>query len=354
MIAVVLLFAATAAADTPVQPVAPKDTVAEEPVAERKAPKEPVAERKAPKEPKEPKERKAPKKPKEPVAERKAPKEPKEPVAERKAPKEPVAERKEPVAERKAPKEPVAGEQAPTDPASKGKAAVRKAKAHSKPKPRKSAAVADPDWTNAPSFTYAHMAARACKDELKRRGVDFVEVGQARGVRAPVRIPRGVGGVLYRTALPAARRLTNPHDVFDCRLVVALDDFSAILIEHGIDDVLIFSSWRPPGRRWPTGKEAIRHPGALAIDIMRFGRKVDGKRVWVDVEKDFHGQIGAATCGPHAASPADESAKELRAIACAAADARLFTSILTPNYDRAHFNHFHFDLTIDAKWRIIR
>ena len=72
--------------------------------------------------------------------------------------------------------------------------------------------------------------------------------------------------------------------------------------------------------------------------------------------KDFNGKIGHTTCGETASapSPATPEAKELRAIVCAAADKRLFTSILTPHYDRAHFNHFHLDLAPDVKWRIIR
>ena len=36
------------------------------------------------------------------------------------------------------------------------------------------------------------------------------------------------------------------------------------------------------------------------------------------------------------------------------ARARIFTSILTPNYDKPHSNHFHFDLAVDVKWRIVR
>jgi hypothetical protein len=76
----------------------------------------------------------------------------------------------------------------------------------------------------------------------------------------------------------------------------------------------------------------------------------------LDVKKQFGGRIGSVTCGPKARppSPATDDAKELRAIVCEIAAARIFTSILTPNYDRPHFNHIHLDLTPRVKWRIVR
>jgi hypothetical protein len=237
---------------------------------------------------------------------------------------------------------------------------------------RNTIASLDPDWANAPSARYAAMAKPQCLAELQRRRIAYQPVREAPGVVAPVRVIDGVGGVIYRTALSRQRRATNPHDVFDCRLVLALHDFSAILRAHGIDEALMFSGWRPPRKSWPKDKEAIRHPGGMAIDIQRFGRWTDPsataaaakrgpsepkrQREWLDVHEHFNGRIGSTTCGPKARAPhpATDEAKELRAILCQAADARIFTSILTPNYDRAHFNHVHLDLTPKVKWRIVR
>lgn len=156
-------------------------------------------------------------------------------------------------------------------------------------------------------------------------------------------------------------RATGPHDVFDCRLVLALSDWSKILLDHDIDEVRMYSAWRPPSPKWPEGKIGTRHPGALAIDAYRFGKKLaEGKpekdRVWLDVARDFSGRIGAPSCGPGAPPPRSKSkaAGELRKIVCAAADAHLFTTILTPNYDRAHWNHFHLEVTPDVTWHLVR
>lgn len=218
-----------------------------------------------------------------------------------------------------------------------------------------------PDWAKHPSAQYAAMTAPKCLEELARRGIDHTVEKPSPGVLAPVRLPKDVGGVVYRTAAPAHTREKGPHDVFDCRLVLALSDFSKILKEHAVDEVLLYSAWRPPPPKWPEGKLATRHPGALAIDAYRFGKKLDPgqrekDRVWLDVARDFKGKIGSPACGPGSAPPkgAPEAAKKLRAIVCAAADEHLFTTILTPNYDRAHYNHFHLEVTPEVTWHLVR
>ena len=222
-----------------------------------------------------------------------------------------------------------------------------------------------PDWAKHPSAQYGAMTGPQCLAELDRHRIKFTVEKHSPGVLAPVRLTGDVGGVIYRTAAPAKERATGPHDVFDCRLVLALSDWSKILVAHGIDEVLMYSAWRPPSPKWPDGKLGTRHPGALAIDAYRFGKKLsenEGKRKrekdreWLDVARDFSGRIGAPSCGPGAVPPrsGSKAAKELRKIVCAAADAHLFTTILTPNYDRAHFNHFHLEVTPDVKWHLVR
>ncbi|WP_437485125.1 hypothetical protein WME75_00045 [Sorangium sp. So ce1014] len=228
------------------------------------------------------------------------------------------------------------------------------------------------DWAKHPSARYAAMSAEQCRAALARRKIAFEPVPRAPGVLAPVRLMQGVGGVLYRTALPAHRRADNPNDVFDCRLALALSDFSRILRVHDIVEVLMFSAWRPPSRMWPEGKLARRHPGGLAIDPYRFVKKRAGDgfaEAWLDVERDFVGRRGAPVCGEGARStgkpgaagrgatsspPAGTTARELRSIVCEAADQHIFTSILTPNYDRAHKNHLHLEVTPGVQWHLVR
>jgi len=214
-----------------------------------------------------------------------------------------------------------------------------------------------PDPATAPSYRYANLEKPACLAELAARGIAFKPVDEAPGVLAPVRIPEGVGGVRYHTALPPAERATSPYEVFDCRLVLALDDFSAILRTRGIDEVVTFSAWRPPRKGWPKDKLAERHPGGLAIDIKTLRRS--GARdpdAVLEVEDDYHGKIDAPSCGPDAFVAEDPSSRTvtLRELVCEAIAARLFTSVLTPNHDHAHRNHLHLDLAPGVNWRIVR
>lgn len=213
-----------------------------------------------------------------------------------------------------------------------------------------------PDWAKHASTRYAAMAPSACLAELRRRGVAFSTVTQAPGVRAPVRLPGDVDGVTYRTEAPQHARALGPHDIFDCRLVLALFDWSRMLRAHDIDEVRLFSAFRP--RRGSDEMEGTRHAGGLAVDVARFGKRLAPgarARVWLDVAKDFHGQVGAAPCGTAAVapSPSTPEAQELRTIACATVDRHLFTSILTPNYNRAHASHLHLELLPGVRWYLV-
>jgi hypothetical protein len=215
-----------------------------------------------------------------------------------------------------------------------------------------------PDWEKHAATRYAALDAAACKAELARRAVAFTPVAEAPGVRIPVRIPAGVGGVIYRTEAPQHVRETGPHDVFDCRLVLALSDFSRVLKTHDIDEVRIFSAWRPVSAKRLGDADGTRHAGGLAVDVARFGKRLvpgEKERVWLEIERDFHGRIGTPPCGAGAAPPwpATPAARELRSIACEAADQHFFTAILTPNYDRAHRNHFHLEVTPDVRWYLV-
>lgn len=204
------------------------------------------------------------------------------------------------------------------------------------------------------AIRYASMDRASCTAELSRRGVSFREVTtKTPGVLAPIRLEGPLNGVVYRTELSPQKRATAPWEVFDCRLALALYDFGHILRAHEVHEVLMFSAWRPPGKSWPEGRIGKRHPGALALDARRF-RKLDG--TLIDIKRDFHGRIGHETCGEQADPPrkATEGSYMLRSIACWAAEQRIFNSVLTPNYDKAHEDHFHLEVTAGVKWFLVR
>ena len=85
----------------------------------------------------------------------------------------------------------------------------------------------------------------------------FSRVDEARGVLAPVRLDGPLHGVTFR--LGAAGGRSGPRarwEIVDCRLALALDDFAAQLAAHDVVEVIHFSIYRPPPKRWPAGKSA--------------------------------------------------------------------------------------------------
>lgn len=98
------------------------------------------------------------------------------------------------------------------------------------------------------------------------------------------------------------------------------------------------TTWAAPG---------TRHPAGLAIDVGLL-RKRDGR--WLNIARDFHGKVGAKTCGDGAPMPESEGAKELRAIVCESAALGLFTYVLTPDYNAAHADHLHMEIKPGVKW----
>ena len=205
------------------------------------------------------------------------------------------------------------------------------------------------DARDAPAYRYAQLSQAECEAEARSRHIDFThETGAA--VLAPVRITGPLHGVVFRTDQSDKVRPTSPYEIADCRLVLALDDFAEILARHDIVEVRHYSMYRPP-RNWPEDKIGSRHDGALAIDAGRF---IDRSGAVLDVDHDFHGAIGARTCGDGAAPrPATPAALALRSILCEAVGHRLFNVVLTPNYNRPHHNHFHLEVTAGVAWFLV-
>jgi hypothetical protein len=205
------------------------------------------------------------------------------------------------------------------------------------------------DAKTTPAVRYAQLSQADCEAELESRKIDFIrETGNA--VLAPVRLTGALHGVVFRTDARDKDRQTSKYEIADCRLALALDDFAEILSRHDIVEVRHYSMYRPP-RSWPEGKLGTRHDGALAIDAGRF---VDKAGAVLDVDRDFHGAIGARTCGDGAAPrPATAAALTLRAILCEAVEHRLFNVVLTPNYNRPHKNHFHLEVTAGVTWFLV-
>ena len=110
-----------------------------------------------------------------------------------------------------------------------------------------------------------------------------------------------------------------------------------------------FSIYRPPSTRWPAERIASRHPGGLAIDAASL-REERRHEAWSSSATSTVGSAHRrAAPAPGRTLPAPE-ALELRQIVCDAADARLFNVALTPDFNWAHRNHFHLEVTAGSPW----
>jgi hypothetical protein len=206
---------------------------------------------------------------------------------------------------------------------------------------------------DAPNVHYANLTSSACEAELGRRAIPYVRTTATPDVATPVRLRGALHGVLVHSMLPPAQRDTSPSEIFDCRLVLAVDDFCGLLAKRDVVEVVHFTAYRPRAQSGCTPKYAgLQHCGALALDVASFTKK-DGTVLVVD--KDFHGRVGDATCAGKAhPSPPSAAATELWGYVCDAASQAIFNVMLTPNYNAEHHNHIHVEVTPDAEWMLIK
>lgn len=162
--------------------------------------------------------------------------------------------------------------------------------------------------------------ANACLSELSRRGVSFVPLRKSVGVRVPVRIEGQIGGVLYRptTAFPL---------VADCRFALVLSEVAPVLRKNGVRAVEFSNSHAY--RNTHFGRLSL-HANGLALDL-HYVELDEGAKL--SVQGDFDRRLGARGCR--------EQAPALNRLACELRDTGLFSELLTPDYNRAHRDHFH-------------
>lgn len=189
-----------------------------------------------------------------------------------------------------------------------------------------------------------------CKQWLELYGVTF-SAGPARdGVPDPVTVTTPINGMPYRYLGNANQRATF---FMDCGLARSLVDAAPFMRRRGVAEVIdigvynyrCIGSGTPPN--CPQGFS--QHAYAKAIDLHEF-KTTDGKTY--NVEDDWIIDPAAEpTC---AAVTAGDKDTWLHELICELKGDDVWNIVLTPNYNSAHRNHFHVDLTAGSdfirKW----
>ena len=168
-----------------------------------------------------------------------------------------------------------------------------------------------------------------CRRALAEAGVDARPRPQPHPLTPnPVEILGPVAGVWFR--------MTHEEQplVVSCELARRLPALVAILKDHGVHGVEILSAHRS----YP---HTSFHRMGLALDLMRFWTD-DG---WLSVQDHYRATPMQRTCSGD--RPRDARARTLRAIGCAIWASEGFSSVLTPNYNAGHRDHFHLDIRPD-------
>ncbi len=170
---------------------------------------------------------------------------------------------------------------------------------------------------------------RGCLRMLRALRVRFKRLRKVKGVATPVRI---LGGRIGRTRY--VPRYKSNAMVMDCRMAVALARANELFKVNRIKAVVHsnFYCWR----RVDGSGRLSRHALGLAIDIHAF---IDTKGRRISVKKHYEKGLGKGrTCEGRAP---DYKSRVLRDLACDLDASRLFETVLTPDYDKGHEDHYH-------------
>jgi hypothetical protein len=189
------------------------------------------------------------------------------------------------------------------------------------------------------SITINPPADTGCHAMLDALGLDWAPAGANRGIADPVRVQPVIDGVRFRyvsTAEPTAM-------LMDCELAPRLVELAHLVAPFGIDEVIHIGiyNYRCIGGGDPDVDDCTpsQHARARAIDLHAFG--LAGSDVEYSTEDDF--VITSSSSCPLVSS--SEPDRVLKEIACSLYSERIFQIVLTPNYNAAHRNHYHVDMT---------
>jgi len=164
-----------------------------------------------------------------------------------------------------------------------------------------------------------------CLAALAQDGRDWTRADHACRMSAQVRIEGPVEGVLFQSSRRSERLEVG------CELALRLPELARLLRESGVARVRVGSPARFALKSY--------HRFGLALDVYALTLD-DGTEL--EVEDDYQLQGDRGTCA--GVEPDEAKAKVLRQVACRVFEAHVLSTVITPNYNTGHRDHFHWDV----------
>lgn len=184
--------------------------------------------------------------------------------------------------------------------------------------------------------------AASCQDWLDLYRLDYTVGPENPGIEAPITVKAPINGVAYRYNGSTEQRKTVYGD---CALIKSLAEAAPIMRAHDIVefvDIGVYNYRCINQSLTPPNCTLSQHAYAKAIDIAAFITR-DGTKY--SVLTDWLIDPATTTC----TAPTDgEKDTFLHKVICELKAADVWNIVLTPNYNAAHRNHFHVDLTEGA------
>ncbi len=183
------------------------------------------------------------------------------------------------------------------------------------------------NWRTRDEYIWKIRPQQECYEALRQAGIPArPTTPPMTPVPSPVEILGPIDDVWLRS-VHEDRPIT-----ISCELATRLPEIIAVFKRHGVLGLDVLSAYR-------THPRPSFHTMGLALDVSRV-YTADG---WLSVASHYHATPMAQTCS-RAARPRGRRARLLHDLACDLYESDLFTSVLTPNYNEGHRDHFHFDI----------
>jgi hypothetical protein len=191
-------------------------------------------------------------------------------------------------------------------------------------------------WLDDPDAVWTPREPDRCQAQLSRIGVEAQPMKwTATPVPTPVEIIGPIEGVEF------VRKRSKAPFYLSCELAARLPTMARIFARHGVEKVHLMSAYRVFAQR-------SFHSMGLALDLSGF----ETDRGEVDLLEHFGRTPERPTCP--APEHDDWRAQLLADVSCELFETHRFSTVVTPNYNKGHWDHYHIDIRPDDPRLFVR